>query len=252
MIPIQSKTIGVLICMAVCVNKITAQQKLKGVEAGINISTFIYQGDLAPQRVGSLKTPGPGLNLYASKPLRNNIYLRLNFTLGKLKGDDAKYSNPSWRQLRNFNFKSTVAELTGNVVWYPLGNNDYTTGRRLVPYVSGGAGLALLRIKRDWSQLNTEAFSGQQNFFDGLSADQAHRLPRVTPVIPIGAGISYSLSQKISVVTEASYRFLFTDYLDGFSQSANPARKDSYYSISAGIKYSFGKNHGIDCPRIRF
>ncbi|MBI1781675.1 MAG: hypothetical protein HYR66_09945 [Sphingobacteriales bacterium] len=251
MIPIQSKMIGVLFCIAMCVNKATAQLKSKGLEAGINIGTFIYQGDLTPQKVGSLKTPGLGINLYVSKPIRNNIYLRLNFALGKLKGDDAKYNNPLWRQQRNFNFKSPVAELSGNMVWYPLGNNDYANGRRLVPYVSGGAGLALLRIKRDWSQLNREAFTGQQSFFDGLSADEAHRLPRVIPVIPIGAGVSYSLSPKISIVTEASYRFLFTDYLDGFSQSANPARKDSYYSISAGIKYSFGKNRGIDCPKIR-
>ena len=250
--PIHERRTFFLFCLAISVTKVTAQLKLNGMETGINTGAMIYQGDLTPSKPGSYKTPGFGINLYAAKPLSNNFYLRVNFALGKLKGEDAKYNNPLWRQQRNFNFKTPVAELTGNMVWYPLGNNDYNNGRRLAPYITGGAGLSLLKIKRNWNQLNTETFSGEPNFFTGLSIDQAHSLPGVTPIIPIGAGLSYSLSPKISLVTEASYRFLFTDYLDGFSHSVDPSKKDAYYSLSVGVKYSFRKKDGIGCPTIKF
>ncbi|MEI6898562.1 MAG: hypothetical protein WCL00_01690 [Bacteroidota bacterium] len=65
--------------------------------------------------------------------------------------------------------------------------------------------------------------------FAKLAADINHGTPRVLPVIPIGAGVEFPLSQKLFLTTEASYRLTLSDYIDGFSIAADPNKKDHYY-----------------------
>jgi hypothetical protein len=96
--------------------------------------------------------------------------------------------------------------------------------------------------------LNSEVFTSTDNVQTGLSTDISHRLPKVLPVIPAGLGGRYAVTNKISLTLETSYRLSYTDYLDGFSKSANPNQRDHYFSHTIGILYSFGKKSGIDCP----
>jgi hypothetical protein len=88
--------------------------------------------------------------------------------------------------------------------------------RGLSPYLFAGLGVSLLNIKRDWSRFNAEYFSSEPKTLSGLAADQQHPLPALIPVFPMGIGIRYPISPSISVNAETSYRFTFTDYLDGF------------------------------------
>jgi outer membrane receptor protein involved in Fe transport len=84
-----------------------------------------------------------------------------------------------------------------------------------------------------------------------LAADMSHPLPKAIPVIPIGAGIRYGITPALSVTAEASYRVTFTDYLDGFSQVANPNKDDRYYSWSIGLVYKFISSDILRCPVMR-
>jgi long-subunit fatty acid transport protein len=70
-------------------------------------------------------------------------------------------------------------------------------------------------------------------------------------VIPLGAGIRYTLNARWSLNAELDYRFSFSDYIDGFSKSANPNAMDAYYSLSAGLNYHF-LNKGIKCPPLKY
>ncbi|MFI5133906.1 MAG: hypothetical protein ACHQEB_06190 [Chitinophagales bacterium] len=70
-------------------------------------------------------------------------------------------------------------------------------------------------------------------------------------MIPAGAGISYSVSQKLSLSVESMYRFTFTDYLDGFSQAANPKWNDHYYGYTIGLIYRLGVRNKLNCPQVR-
>src|SRR3989337_3176904 len=90
---------------------------------GISAGTFIYQGDLTPSSIGSYKTLRPAINIFAAKLFSSSFSLRANLAFGKLKGDDAKYDNPEYRQQRNFNFRSPVAEISGIAEWNILGRN---------------------------------------------------------------------------------------------------------------------------------
>ena len=221
-------------------------------EIGVNINAFVYQGDLTPSPAGSPKTMKPGASVWVNRFLNNWFSLRGNIALGTLHGDDAAYAEPAWRRKRNLSFTSPVMEFSVLGVWSILGKNGGRNNHGLAPYLVAGAGYAWLHINRDWSRFNTTYFSAESRTLNGLAADTVHRLPSGIPVIPVGAGLRYALSRHFSVNAEFSYRFTTTDYLDGFSQVANPQKKDYYYTFSGGLIYSWGEKDRMACPVIKY
>ena len=224
-----------------------SQIDLTKFEIGVNANGFIYQGDLTPSLLGSYRTIKPGFGFFVSKMLTPIFSVRTNLVFGKLKGDDAKYSHPAYRQQRNFNFKSQVFEISELLVANVFRENHFG----ISPYLFGGLGLSFLHIKRDWSNFNAEYFSAESSTITGLATDAQHSLPKSIPVIPLGIGIRYSISKNLSVNAETTYRIVFTDYLDGFSEAANPSKNDHYYTHSIGLIYSFGKKNSLNCPVIQ-
>ncbi len=242
------KSIAILILSYAETIEAYSQTGIAGFELGVSLGTFIYQGDLTPSHIGSIRTQKLGFNLFANNILNSSFSLRTNLAIGKLKGDDAKYSNPEYRQQRNFNFKSPVVEISEQLLWNPLGKNYDSKG--FSPYLFAGVGYSFLNIKRDWSRFNAEYFT-ENTLKNGLTADILHKLPKGIPVIPVGIGIRYAISSRMTINAETSYRFISTDYLDGFSQAADPNKKDNYYSNSIGIIYRFGIKNRLKCPVIR-
>jgi len=219
-------------------------------EAGALLSGFVYQGDLTPKRFGSFETTRLGFSLFGSLLLSPSFALRANFSHGSLRGDDALYKYPAYRQQRNFNFRTPVTELSVLLSWSPLA--DQYNSRRISPYLFTGGGISFLRIKRDWSQFNASHFGEEPELIERLGEDQAVRPPRSIPVIPVGAGFRYRLTQRMGVNVESSYRLLFTDYLDGFSKAANPEKNDHYHTISAGVSYRIGQKNMLGCPVVKY
>ncbi len=219
-------------------------------ELGAGLSSLIYQGDLTPSRLGSYRTMKLGVNIYGSRILNRSFMVRINLAIGGLKGDEAKYNNPEYRKQRNFNFRTPVVEIAPLLVWNPLGKNF--TEKGFSPYLFGGAGFSFLKIKRDWSNFNAAYFGDGSDIPERIAVDAAQSTPRVLPVIPVGAGIRYDLSSTIAVNAETSYRFTFTDYLDGFSQAANPARNDHYQAITVGAVFRFGNRNTLACPVVKY
>ena len=224
-----------------------AQIDLSKYEVGLSGGVFVYQGDLTPQRLGSYKTLKPQFALHVYRILSPAFSVRLNVNRGKLYGNDAKYNNPEWRQQRNFNFTTPVTELSLQGVWNIL----QARSPRFSPYLFAGAGISFLKIKRDWSNMDPAVFGESSDVQAGLAVDVAKTLPRIIPVVPVGAGVRYALSDRFSLTGETSYRLSFTDYMDGFSKSANPGKNDHYLSHSIGIIYSFGKkDKKLGCPSV--
>ena len=247
------RTILKIFCSALIVfgtKEVNGQEFIPKYEAGVNLGTFIYQGDLTPQRVGSLKTPTIAFSIYGSKIIDRSFSLRTNLALGKLKGDESKYASPAYRRQRNFMFKTPVAEVSELMVWNVLGKNYALAKSGLTPYIMAGAGLTYLNIKRDWSRLNENYFASDSAFFSGLNSDINHKPPRLIGVIPVGGGMRYAIDQKLAVSGEVLYRFTFTDYIDGFSRSVNPNKNDHYYSITVGLIYRLGLKNRLNCPTV--
>ncbi len=231
---------------------VQAQLDMPKYEIGLSAGTLVYQGDLTPSTFGSFKTLKPSISIYGARIINPYFSVRANLTFGKLAGDDAKYASPAWRRERNFNFSSPLTEVSVQAVWNIFGNNGNTESRGFSPYLFGGLGYTFLNIRRDWSKMNTTVYSAESTVQAGLNADSAHALPRGIPVIPLGVGVRYPITSSLSVSAEAAYRVTFTDYLDGFSKSGNPVKKDHYTSYSIGVIYSFGRKNRMSCPVLRY
>lgn len=227
-----------------------AQLNVAKYEIGIAAAGFIYQGDLTPNRFGSFETMRFGINIHGSKIMSRSFLVRANIAIGGLRGDDAVYNNPAFRKQRNFNFRSPLTELSLLLVWNPFGTNYSDKG--FSPYLFGGPGLSLLNIKRDWSNFNAAYFGDGSDLANRIATDAAQSPPGLIPVIPLGVGVRYQLTQRIAINAETSYRLAFTDYLDGFSQAANPEKRDQYQTISIGTIYRIGKKNMLDCPVVRY
>jgi Domain of unknown function (DUF6089) len=225
-------------------------QELSRYEIGGGLGAYVYQGDLAPSAAGSFKTMRPGLHLYGNMLLSSSFSYRLNVAIAGLRGDESKYSKPEYMQQRNFAFKTPVIELSGLGVWDIRGKNFDRTRGALSPYAFTGIGLSFLNIKPDSSRFNAEYFSGNPDVANGLAIDAQKKLPKIQPVIPIGLGLRYELSDRFAITTEATYRLVFTDYLDGFSYAVNPKLDDHYVSQTFGIIYKLGKKNSLNCPRV--
>ena len=220
-------------------------------EWGANLGFVVYQGDLTPERFGAFKTQKFAVGIHVDRILNPTFSIRGNLLVGKLKGDDAAYDNPEYRQQRNFNFTSPLVELSALLVFNITAQNYADKG--LSPYVFAGGGISFLNIKRDWSRFNRNYFDTQNHLVtDGLAADSVHSLPRVIPVLPVGGGLRYFFNPKWGINAEASYRLSYTDYLDGFSQAANPDLKDHYLNYAIGVIFRPGKESKLGCPALKY
>lgn len=217
-------------------------------EFGAQAGVFAYQGDLSPSPVGSYKTLRPALGISAARRLGDRYALRLGLNLGRIAGDEGKYSTPAWRQERNLRFSTPVTELAGHVIWKPFG--DAGRAGAWTPYAAVGGGLALLRIRPDASGVNGRFASTETgSIATQLAEDAARPKPRVMPSLQMGAGIRYQFRPQWALQLETSYRYLPTDYLDGFSRAVNPDTRDQYMSHSIGVVYCSGRGGRIGCPK---
>lgn len=214
---------------------------------GINAGVFIYHGDLSPWRTGSWKTPGFVWGLSSLKHLSPVFSARLDLNFGKLRGDEALYASPEYRQHRAFAFVSRVTEIIVSGEWHPLGRD-----RKLSPYLFAGIGYGSMQIRRDYSRFDESYFVSEPSLKETLAQDDAASLPRGVAIVPVGMGMQYGLSRRFSLTGEASHRFARSDYVDGFSYAANPDQKDSYTKYSAGLRYSIGSKDPYACPPIRY
>jgi hypothetical protein len=246
----QKRTTAIIIISLIFSGIKTNAQFYKDMSVGLNGGAYVYQGDLTPERFGSFKTIQPGFSLFAKKPINHFLSVRIHISFARLKGDESRYSKPEYRQQRNFYFTSPVAEFSGQLVWNILGRNYEDRG--IMPYIFSGAGISLLSIKKDYSRMDPTVFGESSDIYAGLAIDNSRGTPRALLSVPVGVGAEYPLSDRFSVNLETSYRFIFSDYLDGFSQSASPKYQDHYHSTSAGIIYKFGtRDKGVGCPVVK-
>jgi hypothetical protein len=248
---LKAKTTAIVFIVFLSSSLKSNAQFYKDMSVGLNGGIYIYQGDLTPQALGSFKTIKPGFSLFTKKPINHFLAARLHISIASLKGDDSRYNQPEYRRQRNFYFTSSVKEFSGQLMWNIRGMNYEDKG--IQPYIFTGAGVALIKTRKDYSRLDPTVFGEGSDVVAGLVADNAHGTPRALFSVPVGIGAEYPISNRFSVNIETSYRFIFSDYLDGFSQSANPKLKDHYHSTSAGLVYKFGnRDKGIACPVMRY
>lgn len=167
-----------------------------------------YQGDLQPKRFtfdqGNLALGAGGLYELSEK-----LYVRGNFTFGKIGGKDQKsFANSS----RNLSFNSNILDIHLGLEYDIL--NSYQ--RSLVPFIFGGVAVFHFSPytfdtsgrKVFLQPLGTEG----QGFFQGR---EKYGLTQMS--LPFGGGLKLAVSENVRVRFEIGFRKTFTDYLDDVS-----------------------------------
>ena len=166
-----------------------------------------------------------GLNL--TRNLNDNLGLRLNFWRSKIEGHDMDIDNEfaTGHDARGFSFESDITEISLVGKYNFLGHDDSWT-----PYIFGGLGVSFTSPEVDYNNSATVNI----NRADAIANDILNTGSTYLQ-IPIGIGVQFDLSEKISLGLEASSRVPLGDYLDGISEAANPDKNDSYQFIGVNL-----------------
>ncbi len=196
-------------------------QRLK---ANIALGASAYIGDLQKQQAFLIQ-PCAAATIGASYDITQFIRGRVDITLMGVRGDD-KLSKMAYTKARNLNFRSNIWELAF-LGEYDLLNLITQKQTAFTPYVFLGPGIFCFNpttIDRNGNKvrLHNEGTEGQ------LLGDAAYNYRQYSLVqlnFQLGAGFKYTINDNITLGLEASYRKIFTDYLDDVHAApyVNPA-----------------------------
>lgn len=220
------KKIAIIFFLAMLNNQIQGQSKW---ELGGYLGYSNYLGDLVePAFTFDQSTFAGGLHLRYQ--IMDQIQIRSNLLVGKLKGDDSNYNANLSRAAK---FESTYTEMTiiGEYEFFKIDRSGKAFKEKFTPYGYLGLGFGLFNLDFEIGSSTPEAMDDLRH----LSSD-------IKPVLPLGLGAKYALTKSISIGAEWGIRFVFSDYLDGVSMSGNPDKMDVYLSGGVTMSYLFGNN----------
>lgn len=199
-------TIGICLLAGLSLTA-TAVERDQTLELGIKGGIGLYQGEIDAQDIGAY---GEISADYWATP---HFSIGLRVSLAQLTAEDG----PA-------NFQSDVIAISPRVRWVPFPN------LALMPYLTSG----LEYFSFDPLDVNTE------NMLPGNAAGQ-YDTERVG--VPVGAGLSIDLGDRVSLGAEALYHFAWTDMLDDVSVGSS---NDGYFSVAVGLAIHLGKARDTD------
>ncbi len=199
-------------------------------EFGGGIGAANYTGDLngVPQLLES--------RLMGSAIYRMNfsdvLSVRFSGSAGRISGND---QNPVdiLGEFRDHSFSHLLIEGSMAFEYHFLSYRSNKQRNKIAPYAMLGFGFTNVRnVQRTYADFNN-----------------------LQPVIPMGGGIKYLLSKRLTLTGEMGARKTFFDYLDGISdndvqikqsyQFGNPNDNDWYFFTTVSLTYVLYK---IPCP----
>ncbi len=221
-------------------------------EIGINIGPMNFLGDLGGNRgigtFGPKDTNVPITNfvggISASYYPTEWIGFRLAGNIGRMEGDDRlirNYDNPAEeqaRKYRNLTFRSPLYEGYAGFEFFPTvlisQKQGYGTPR-FRPYLIGGFGILSFKPQglytnpdgvQSWIDLKPLRLEGQ-----GMTETGIPQYDLFTYTIPLGIGIKYDLTERLTFGIEFIHRMTGSDYIDDVSNKyIDPALFDRYLS----------------------
>jgi hypothetical protein len=235
-----------------CSNDLFAQYSIRQEgEFGIGLGAGHYFGDLNTR--ARLNRPKLAGSIFFRKNFGNYIALRVGASFAQLGYSDIYNKQNTYMQSRNLSFNSKVWELAlqgdFNFFRFMPGEPDYS----FTPYVTIGAGI----FSYDpYAFLNGEKIFLRPLGTEGQGSSQYPDRSQYSSMaisIPFGAGIKYSLNERINIGFEILHRFTNTDYLDDVSKTyvnptvfpPNPDGSDSNAKLLSDRSYEIGEPIGI-------
>jgi hypothetical protein len=218
-------------------------------EVGPQIGGMIYTGDLDPKQFGqnyqNLRFTG---GLFLKYNHNDYFNLRLNVAHGQIQGRD-NLADQDWQLRRNLSFKSNITELSLLIENNIFGFSTNAAKDKIFT-VHAFAGIGVFRFNP------TTVYEGQRVELQPLGTEgqglpgfeEKYSLTQIS--IPLGVGIKFRLSERLSLGMEISSRFLFTDYLDDIG--GNYVAYEELIAGNGELAASLAKREaeytGIDTP----
>lgn len=202
------RTFSLFIVLLINTCFLQAQQVHVGVAGGL----ANYNGDLMDKLYPKKITNG-FIGAIVQYELQDQIMIRGSYSFARVNGSDT-YSEKQNLQERNLQFESTVSEfvIVGEYYLFNLYEKKFS------PYAFIGLGVFHFDPYA-YDSLNRKVFlkplstEGQ-----GIYPDKKP-YSLWQPVIPLGGGIKFAITEDLRIGIEIGFRKLFTDYLDDVSTS---------------------------------
>lgn len=203
------------------------------------ISAFNYFGDLSPNpgiASTDINFTRPGLSFSLNHKVGPQFFVRSDFSWGRLQADDYTAADPNdanavYRYIRNLQFRNDIKELNLLGVFTLFPNRSWYSRRALLnPYFFAGIAVIHHNPKAlvpetdyngnplsdagKWVSLQPLGTEGQHSDELNIKPYSMFQL-----AIPVGAGISLKMTNRIDLAFELGYRYLFFDYIDDVSGS---------------------------------
>jgi Domain of unknown function (DUF6089) len=190
---------------------------------GFSLNAMNYFGDLVPQtdftsfRFNSTRI-NAGVSL--SRRFYPRITGRLGLSVGQISGDDALAASQTdpdakFRNNRNMNFRNTIVEMSGVVIFDLIENrNTYLKRPDFVPYVFGG--VAGFYHSPQGGRRDANGNIGSYVSLSDL-ATEGVKYSQLGFALPFGGGVRYRINRNFDASLEIGWRKTFTDYLDDVS-----------------------------------
>lgn len=183
------------------------QTKAQVWEIGAHAGGAGYIGDLNP--TNPLKISGLSVGGFVKANFDPSWALSFNYTLGKIKANDAQSTSEQLRQ-RNLSFESNLQEFS---LMVDFNFFDYFAGggySRFSPYLYTGVGAVLFNPKTTYQG---------KSYKLALYDTEGYDYKTYALSIPFGFGLKYRVKENWSVFTNIGYRNAYTDYLDDVSKN---------------------------------
>jgi len=195
-------------------------------EVGMFAGLSNYQGDLVESGF-TLKDSKFTIGLLMKHHLSSKLAIRAGVNVGRFEGDDANFDE---RENRGYSFESNFFDLTAGAEYTFLGKDRYDAGgtfkKTVSPFVYVMVGIVNTDVSVDDKIIRTQ---------DEIDASSLHFS------LPVGGGLKADLSERITLAADVSFRATFSDYLDGFSESANKDENDWYFLGGVTFTYRLGE-----------
>lgn len=194
-------------------------------DSGTDVSSIGTDGE------GYFSTTAIAYGLNYTYFFNDRLGLRLSYTGSKLIGEDENLVDLNISK-RKYTFTSPLHEIGALAhfnIFKTKTNEDGSFRKSFMPYVLVGAALSFTNPEVDWTPSPRPA-----------NADDIKNTKKTNLQLPYGAGVKYSINEKINLGLEFRSIVPTGDYLDGISESANPDKNDSYYFLGFNLGFNLG------------